>query len=506
LKRDLKKNKLKMKQINHYTLSKIQNKTGAVFAIAAVLLVMACSAPKVSENVSAAKLPEKFDLESKKNIDSLTTFIPLKTETYFKDPKLEKLFQKALIQNPDYLIMQERILIANSQLKVAKLALLPSLDIQADLSGTHYGKYTMDGVGNYDTNFSQNISERQRINTDLTPNIFLGGKVSWEADIWGKLSNRKKAARQRFFASREGMRLLQTRLLSDIADLYFKLIALDKQAAIYENNLKTQQRALDIISSQRSVGKATELAVQQFNAQNNNIHAEASQLNLDIDQTEKALLSLLGEYGGSVERSTDFLSGHLEVLNQKISVDSIIHKRPDVAGAYLELLATKADAKAARAAFFPTLNLGGYGGFNSFSFTTFFDSGSFAWQLLGGLTAPVFNKGVIKQEFFTANKKQQISFLEYQNAVTMAFNELSALLHRTEAFEDVLKYKSKEIEHLEIAVNVSNDLYLSGYANYLEIINAQKNKLEAELDFVAIQLKNANAQVLLYKALGGSIN
>src|SRR5690606_28752288 len=109
----------------------------------------------------------------------------------------------------------------------AKLALLPSLDIQADVSGTHYGKYTMDGVGNFDTNFSQNISEKQRINTDVTPNVFLGGKVSWEADIWGKLSNRKKAALQRFFASQEGMRLLQTRLLSDIADLYYKLIALD---------------------------------------------------------------------------------------------------------------------------------------------------------------------------------------------------------------------------------------------------------------------------------------
>jgi len=471
-----------------------------------VLLFTACSAPKVSQNLTAKQLPENFDLKRKKATDSLQNFIPLETETFFKDPKLEALLDKAIVQNPDYLIMQERILIANSNLKVAKLALLPSLDIQADVSGTHYGKYTMDGVGNFDTNFSQNISDKQRINTDVTPNVFLGGKVSWEADIWGKLSNRKKAALQRFFASQEGMRLLQTRLLSDIADLYYKLIALDKQAVIYKKNLKTQQKALDIISAQRSVGKATELAVQQFNAQNNNILAESEQLDLSIDQTEKALLNLLGEYGGEIDRSNDFLSGHLAVLNQKISVDSIIHKRPDVSEAYHELLATNADAKAARAAFFPTVNLGGYAGLNSFSFSTFFDSGSFAWQLLGGLTAPVFNKGQIKQEFFVSNKKQQISLLQYQNTITTAYNELSALLHRTESFVDVLKYKSNEIKHLEIAVNVSNDLYLSGYANYLEIINAQKNKLQAELDFVDIQLKNAESQVLLYKALGGGIN
>ena len=498
-----------MKEIlNQYKNANTQflRTTKSAVIITGVLLLTACSAPKVSDKLTAAKLPENFDEKRKDSINNASPFIPLKTETFFKDPKLEQLLKKAIAQNPDYLIMQERILIANSHLKVAKLALLPSLDLVADASGTRYGKYTMDGVGNFDTNFSQNISDKQRINEDLTPNLFLGGKVSWEADIWGKLSNRKKAAQQRYFASQAGMRLLQTRLLSDAADLYFKLIALDKQAAIYDKNLTTQERALDIVSAQRSVGKATELAVQQFNAQNNNIHAQASELKLSIDQTEKALLTLLGEYGGKIDRSSDFLSGHLEVLNQKISVDSIIHKRPDVAEAYFELLASNADAKSARAAFFPTLNLGGYAGFNSFSFNTFFDAGSFAWQILGGLTAPVFNKGQIKQEFYVSNRRQEISFLQYQNTITTAFNELSALLHRNEAFEDVLKYKLKEIDHLEIAVNVSNDLYLSGYANYLEIINAQKNKLQAELDFVDIQLRNANSQVLLYKALGGGIN
>lgn len=470
-----------------------------------ILLVTACAAPKINENLTPKTLPGNFDVKSRKTAESFKNFVPLKIETYFKDPKLKKLLDKAIAQNPDYLIMEQRILIANSHLKTAKLALLPSLDLQADISGTHYGKYTMDGVGNFDTNFSQNISGKQRIATDVTPNLFLGAKVSWEADIWGKLRNRKKAVLQRYFASKEGARLLQTKLLSDIAELYYELIALDKQAIIYKENLDTQHRALDIISAQRSVGKATELAVQQFNAQNNNILAEAKQLDLKIDQTEKAMLNLLGEYGGTIERNTDFLSGHLEVLNQKIGVDSIIHKRPDVAKAYFELLATNADAKAARAAFFPSVNLGAYGGLNSFSFSTFFDSGSIAWQLLGGLTAPIFNKGEIKNEFFTANKRQQIYFLQYQNAITTAYNELSALLNKTEAFEDVLKFKAKEIEHLEIAVNVSNDLYLSGYANYLEIISAQKNKLQAELDFVDIQLKNANAQIMLYKALGGGI-
>lgn len=464
-----------------------------------------CSAPKVAQQQEIKPLPEKLDLPRFNEVTNKPDYIPVTVSSYFKDPQLQALLQKALSQNPDYLVMQERIAIANSHLKVAKMALLPSFDLVADASGSHYGKYTMEGVGNYDTNFSQNITPDQRIATDVTPNYFLGGRVSWEADLWGRLGNKKRAALQRYLASEAGSKLLQAKLLTDVADLYFKLVALDKQAVIYKQNLETQQHALDIVSAQRSVGKATELAVQQFKAQNNNILAEAKQIDLSINQAEKALLTLLGEYGGAVNRSPDFLSGHIEVLNQKVNVDTIIHKRPDVREAFFEFAATHADAKSARAAFFPRLTLGGYAGVNSFSLPTVFDAGSVAWQLLGGLTAPVFNKGQIKQEFLVATKQQQIAYYRYQNTVTASFNELSALLFRTAAFEEVLNFKNNEIEHLEVAVNVANELYLSGYANYLEIISAQKNKLQAQLDYVNIQLTNARAQVQLYKALGGVI-
>ena len=487
-----------------YIYSILNNYNKQVLVLLIVTLLTACSVPKVAQLQTEKQLPKRFDRKND-SVQTGSEFNGVTTQTYFKDPKLEKLLAQALLQNPDYLIMQERIKIANSQLKVAKLALLPSLDIVAEGSGTHYGKYTMDGVGNYDTNFSQNISDDQRIATDVTPNYFLGARVSWEADLWGRLSNKKRAALQRYMASQQGVKLLQARLLTDIADLYYKLVALDRQASIFNENLKTQERALDIISAQRSVGKATELAVQQFEAQKDNILSHVRQISLSIDQTEKALLSLIGQYGGTIDRSTKFISGHLEVLNQKIAVDSVIHSRPDVREAYYKFAATHASARSARAAFFPKLTLGAYGGLNSFSFPTFFDTGSLAWQLLGGLSAPVFNRGQIKQQFFAANKQQQIAFYNYQNAVTTSFNELSALLHRTEAFEEVLKYKNEEIKHLDIAVNVANDLYLSGYANYLEIISAQKNKLQAELDYVDIQLENARSQVQLYKALGGII-
>ena len=125
--------------------------------------------------------------------------------------------------------------------------------------------------------------------------------------------------------------------------------------------------------------------------------------------------------------------------------------------------------------------------------------------MLGGLILPVFNKGQLKQEFAIANYEQEIAFLNYQKAVTTAFNELQAVLKQMEVYERVLKLKRDEVNHLNKAIEVSNDLYANGYANYLELINTRKNKLQADLDFIRFQEENTRNNILLFKALGGII-
>ena len=112
-------------------------------------------------------------------------------KTYFNDQALIELFDRAVKANPDFQIAQQRVEIANSFLRRSKMDLLPSLEIGANVSGDHYGKYTMEGVGNYDTNLSPNITEEQKINRDFTPNYWLGARSSWEIDAWGKLKNKK---------------------------------------------------------------------------------------------------------------------------------------------------------------------------------------------------------------------------------------------------------------------------------------------------------------------------
>lgn len=479
----------------------MKNKTKYITLSVSALVLASCATPKVADLKNVATIPslEAFSNQNQK-------FEPLELRSYFSDSDLLALFDRAVEANPDFLIAQQRIEIANSYLKRSKLSRLPSLEIGVVASGNHYGDYTMDGVGNYDTNLSNNISEKQKINRDFSPNYWLGIQSNWEADIWGRLKNQSLASQKRYLASTEGLKMLKVELFTSISILYYELITLDHHLSIYNENYELEKRALEIVSAQRAVGKATELAVQQIEAQNKNIQAEVERLKVEIITVEKAIRTLIGSYEGDIKRGNQMLTSNRNVLNASIDVNEVIHSRPDVKVEFLNLEASKADSKAAKAAFYPRLTLDASLGYNAFSTETLFNPASIAYQLLGGIMAPIFNKGQLKQDFAIANAEQEIAFLNYQRTVTSAFNELQAIVKQIEIYERVLKIKHDEIYHLDRAVEVSNDLYATGYANYLELINTRKAKLQADLDFLRFQEENTKNNILLFKALGGLIN
>jgi NodT family efflux transporter outer membrane factor (OMF) lipoprotein len=458
-----------------------------------------CVAPKVAPIKEAKPLPEAI----KESFDQQKAFESLQLRTYFSDPNLLALYEQVVHANPDYLIAQQRVGIANSILKRMKKNRLPSLEVGAIASGTRFGFYTMEGVGNFDTNLSSNISEEQIINRNFTPNYWLGMRSNWEADVWGRLKNQSLAAQKRFLATQEGIKLVKLELFTNLAMLYYELVKLDAKLNIYQENYKLQLRAYEITKAQRTVGKATELAVQQLEAQNKNLEAEIEHLKVDGITVEKAIRSLTGNYEGAILRGDKMLESNFDLLNQNIPVNQIIMTRPDVVVHYFDLEASRADAKSVRASFFPRLQFDNFIGYNAFSSATLFKPGSLAFQLLGGLMMPVFQKGQLKQEFAVATSEQEIAFLNYQKAVTNAYNEMQAVLKQIEIYDRVLKLKKEEVSHLNRAIDVSNDLYATGYANYLELINARKNKLQADLDFLRYQEENTQNNIMLFKALGG---
>ena len=480
-------------------MTKQHNKIVASLCIP-LLFTIACITPKNKQQQKIDKLPVSYNGKA----DSVSNIALLKRDVFFKDEQLKSLLQDVLKHNPDIHIAIQRLQSSHAFYKMSKAAFLPSVQVNAQSSATKYGKYTMEGVGNFDTNLSDNIEEEQKIGTNPTPFYWLGSGLNWEIDLWGKLKKLKQAARMRYLASEQGIKLVKSMLTAQTTLLYYELIALDMEAKIIAKNVALQERAIEVVEAHKAGGRATELAVQQFKAQLYNTQAMEFNIKQRVLSIQNSLNALAGRYAGQIKRAEQLNA--IDLYQQNIGVglpQQILDNRPDVQEAFNELNATRADIAAARAAFLPSLNLSAYSAYNSFNGNLLFTASSLGYQLLGGLTAPVFQKRQLKTQFGVASARQEQAFYQYQKTVLNAYRDVVTNISALENTEQSYQLKLKATNELDQAVQTSTDLYVTGYAGYLEIITAQKSKLEAELELIILE-KNKMIQVVeLYQSLGG---
>ncbi|MFN4147113.1 MAG: TolC family protein, partial [Runella sp.] len=318
--------------------------------------------------------------------------------TFFKDTNLVSLINTALSQNFEVKKLEQRILMADAQILYARGQLRPFTTFGVSEGVKRFGKYTIDGVGNFDTNFSNNISPDQRI-PQFIPDLYLGTMSSWEIDVFRKLRSRRQAAIARYMASMEGRSLYITNLVADIAGSYYDLIASDLELDFIRETITLQKNQLDIIKLEKETGRGTELPVQQFEAQVLNSQGIERELVQRINLAENRINYLLGRYPQPIRRDKNtFLRVQPQEVFTGIPSD-LLRNRPDIRQAELELTAAKADVAAARAAFLPSFNIGLGLGLQSFNLKYFLSPESLTLDLLGGLTAPLINRSMIKSEF-----------------------------------------------------------------------------------------------------------
>jgi multidrug efflux system outer membrane protein len=447
-------------------------------------------------------LPEERRLPGSFRTYTDTSLPVLQYRDIFTDPNLQALIDTALHNNYDLKAGVQRIRMAAASTRIARAALLPTLNGVASGSVDRYGKYTMNGVGNFDTNLSPNIDKDQRVPNPV-PDFFVGFRSSWEADIWGKLNDRRKAAYSRYLASRKGQQWFRTQLVAQVADLYYQLAALDKQAEILGRNITLQKKGVEIMEAQLAGGRATALAVRQFRAQLLRTQGSQYEIRQEMVRVQNDLNALLGRFGEAIRRDTAALHLQLPARLNAGQPATLILNRPDVQEAELELLATKADVQAARKAFLPSLNFDAYASFNAFRLPLLFRGSSLAAGILGGLSAPLLNRGAIKGNFATANAAQLNAFYQYQQQIVQAYQEIATQLAAIHNYEQAFGYKSREVAELREALTTANDLYLAGYATYLEVVVAQGSVLSAEMEQVDIKRQWFSALINLFRATGG---
>ncbi|GGM77587.1 RND transporter [Dyadobacter beijingensis] len=477
----------------------MKNNKKLSYALLATLLVSVtgCKLTQPVEQHTRIKSPEMFARQS----DS-TGIAAIQWKTFFADQHLVALIDTALQNNLDLKMAVQRIEMARAGILAARGAMLPVVGADVSGGGRKFGDYTMDGVGNYDTNFSENIDEDRRLPAPFMPDYFVGLRSSWEIDIWGKLKNQKKAAYNRLLASEKGRQAIVTGLIAEIARSYYELLALDTELDIIRKNIALQESAVETIKIQKEAGRANELGVRQLTAQLLNTRSLEYEVQQKIIEIENNVNLLTGRFPRAITRSSTLAESVPATVSAGVPAQ-MLRRRPDIQQAQLELQANYNEQQAAQLAFLPSLNITAFLGFNAFKSNLLFSSGSIAYSALGGLTAPLFNRKALKAGQKRAEAASLEALYAYNKSVLNGFREVSTSLKKLENTKQIGELKRQEVDVLQQAVVTSKDLFLTGYASYLEVITAQRSVLQEELNLTNVRKEQFLALVELYRALGG---
>lgn len=479
---------------------KLNYKNSLYIILVISLITSGCRAFKAVKMPESKTMPSQYVTAS----SDTTTIADISWRNFFKDPYLIALIDEAQANNFDALIAMYKIQGARAVLRAGRGAIAPNLGIEGNGSIRKYGDYTMDGVGNFDTNLSDNINDDQRVNQPFVPDLGLYLTSSWEIDIWGKLRNKKNAAKARYLGSLEGQKFMQTLVTETVAKMYYKLVALDAQLRIIEENIALQEQGLEIVDAQKEGGRANQLAVERFKAQMLNTMNIKYALEQQIIQTENDLNHFIGRYPQKIQRATQ-LDPAIFPEEIKTGIPSqILNKRTDVKQAEYELAAAGFDVKSARAEFLPALKINLNIGLNTFNPAMFFTlPASIAGGIFGGLAGPLLNRSQIQANFDQTAANNYIAYYEYQRKVIGAYKEVVTYMQFLELLRKRYEVKNEETQVLRNAIDISNELYRTGYASYLDVITARSNYIETQMHQINVHLEYYENYINLYKSLGG---
>jgi len=462
--------------------------------VLAALAIAGCKAPAITASVENQPLPETFGTTS-----DTTNVSNLKWRDFFQDKNLQDLIGVALKNNQELNITLQEIEITQNDIRMRKGAILPTVALKAGAGIEKVGRYTSQGAGDASTEIKPGVEM-----PDPLSDFGVSAVANWEVDIWKKLRNSKKAAVNRYLASVEGKNFVLTNLIAEVANSYYELLALDNQLAIIRQNIDIQKNGLEIVKVQKQAARATELAVQKFSAEVLNSQSLEFKILQQITETENKINFLLGRYPQEIARDKSDFTGLVPNFVAVGIPSQLLANRPDIKQAELELAAAKLDVKAARAEFYPHLDISASIGTQAFkpSYLATLPE-SLLYSLIGDLTAPLVNRNAIKSEYKSANSRQIQAVVKYQRTILNAYFEVVNQMSGIGNLQKSYDLKSRQVQALTQSIDISNDLFRSARADYLEVLLTQRDALESKLELVETKKAQFSAVVNVYRDLGG---
>lgn len=463
-------------------------------AVALILCSAAsCKMFKEPLRVENRNVPASY----KASVDTVNTAKVL-WRNYFTDTNLISLIDTALANNQELNVTMQEINIARNEVKARKGEYLPFGGIQVGAGPDKAGGYTWDGQS----------EEAWKANSEKGAAKYVGdfnisAVFSWELDIWGKLRNAKRAAAARYLGTIEGKNFMVTNLVSEIANSYYELVALDNQLDIIQQNIQIQSNALNITQQLKENAKVTQLAVNRFEAQLLNTQNLQYDIQQQIVETENKINFLTGRFPQRVSRNAAaFNAVVFDSITAGIPIQ-LLENRPDIRQAEQELVASKLDIKAAKAAFFPNIKISAAIGFQAFNPAVWFNPTSLIYSVFGDIMAPLINRNAIVAAYKTTRAKQIQAVINYEKTILNAHIEVVNQLSGIENYTGSYTTKAREVDILNQSITVSDNLFKSARADYMEVLLTQREALESKMELIEIKKKQLSAQVTIYKALGG---
>ena len=426
------------------------------------------------------------------------TIAELSWRDYFKDPYLAALIDTALANNQELHIVTQEIAIARNEAKARKGEYLPSIGFRAGAGAEKRSEKTLLGRLERDLDI-----EHGKKNPEPLPDFVAGFSANWEVDIWKKLRNARQAAVLRYLASVEGKNFMVTQLVGEIADTYYELLALDQQLGIVNANIKIQTDALEVVKLQKAAARTTELAVRKFEAEVLKTQSLQYEIRQQLLEAENKLSFLLGKYPHTITRTEEAWNSVAPALHIGLPVQ-LLDNRPDIRQAELELKAAQLDIKVAKAQFYPSLGLSAGIGLQAFNPAYLIKMPeSLLMNLAGDLVAPLVNRNAIKATYLTANAHQVQAAYNYEQKLLNAYIEVVNHLNKINNLQQSIDLRSRQVKALNQSIEISNDLFTSARADYMEVLMTQRDALESKFELIESQKAQKMAQVNVYRALGG---
>ena len=466
-----------------------------IIIILAVICFAACKIPALVGKQENKTVPAYYNTAS-----DTTNIASIKWRNYFTDPYLIALIDSALKNNQELNIALREIEMDKNEIEARKGEYLPFVNVGGAAGIDKTGRYTWDGLSEED--LKTNPDKGPKYIGDFRTGIY----ASWELDVWKKLRTAKKSAALKYLSTIEGRNFMVTNMIAEISSSYYELLALDNMMSIIKQNIDLQQSALKMVKLEKEAAKVSQLAVNRFEAQL--LHTQNLQYDIQqqIIETENKINYLAGRFSQHVARTNISLNEIPVDMVQSGIPTQLLLNRPDIRQAELTLAASKLDVQVARANFYPSFRLTAGTGFTAFNPGFLFAPASLLYNLAGDAVGPIINKYGITAVYKNANEKQIISAYEYERTILSACIEVANQLAFINNYKSSYETKSKEVEILNQSVDISNKLFISSKADYIEVLLTQREALDSRIELIETKLKQLQAKVNIYRTLGGGWN